>query len=253
MNEKTTNNNNAVNTAVATIKVSEEYADKLINDVLDLQEEVLNVANKNAVLISLKVCEALEQKVHWLKGFEDNTKGQCAFLEQYFSYDDKKWGDTQRKMANIIAHNFGRRVEGSTAYEVVSPNVLLYGESNLWEISKFADFDKDNFDKFVEDKGITPQTSKAKLKEMRMALEQKEEPKKDDTKKEEPNKEETTVDETLTSLKAENDSLHAKVENVKDDIAKLYQLALDKKVDDKKFRDEAKKVLSHLEKTYNNK
>ena len=248
MNEKTTNNNNAVNTAVATIKVSEEYANKLINDVLDLQEEVQNVANKNAVLISLKVCEALEQKVHWLKGYEDNTKGQCAFLEEYFSYDDKKWGDTQRKMANIIAHNFGRRVEGSTAYEVVSPNVLLYGEANLWEISKFTDFDKDKFDEFVEAKGITPQTSKAKLKEMRVALEQKDEPKKDEPKKDEP-----TVDETLTTLKAENDSLHAKVENVKDDIAKLYQLALDKKTDDKKFREEAKKVLAHLEKTYNNK
>ena len=248
MNEKTT-----ITNEVTTIKVTEEYADKLINDVMSLQDEVINVANKNAVLISLKVCEALEQKVHWLKGFEDNTKGQCQFLEQYFSYDDKKWGDTQRKMANIIAHNFGRRLPNSTEYEVVSPNVLLYGEANLWEISKFSDFDKEHFDDFVEAKGITPQTSKSKIKEMRMALEQKDEPKKDEPKKDEPKKDESTVDETLTSLKAENDNLHAKVENVKDDIAKLYQMALDKKMDDKKFRDEAKKILAHLEKTYNNK
>lgn len=241
------NKTNTTNTNVSVVKVSEEYAQTLIERVMDLQDEVINTANKNAVLISLTVCEALEQKVHWLKGYEDNTKGQCKFLEDYFSYDDKKWGDTQRKMANLIAHNFGRRLPDSTAYEVVSPNVLLYGEANLWEISKFADFDKDNFDKFVEEKGITPQTSKAKIKEMRMALENKEEPK--DIPKEEP-KEEPKEDNTLTTLKAENDSLHAKVDSVREDIAKLYQLALNKDVNDKKFRDEAKKILAHLEKSY---
>ncbi len=244
MNDKTNNN-----TEVATIKVSEEYASKLIDEVRQLQYEVESVAKHNAILISLKVCEALEQKVHWLKGFEDNTKGQCAFLERYFSYEDKKWGDTQRKMANIIAHNFGRRIQGSTEYEVVSPNVLLYAEANLWEISKFEDFDKDHFDDFVASKGITPQTSKARIKEMRTAIEQKEEPKKEEPKKEEPKKEEP-IDDTLTILKAENDKLHSKVDSVKEEIAKLYQLCLDKKIDDKKYRDESKKILAYLEKTY---
>lgn len=247
--ENTVNTNNAV----ATIKVSEEYADKLINDVKDLQDEVINVANKNAVLISLKVCEALEQKVHWLKGYEDNTKGQCNFLADYFSYDDKKWGDTQRKMANLIAHNFGRRVQGSTSYEVVSPSVLLYGEANLWEISKFADFDKDRFDDFVKEKGIDHTTSKAKIKEMRLSLEQKDTPKEDTPKEDTPKDDKVTEDNTLTVLKSENDTLHAKVESVKEDIAKLYQMALNKDINDKKFRDEAKKILQHLEKTYNNK
>lgn len=250
MENKTTNNNVSVNR----VMISEDYANNLINDISTLQDEVSNVAKHNAVLISLKVCEALEQKVHWLKGYEDNTKGQCQFLEDYFSYEDKKWGDTQRKMANLIAHNFGRRIQGSTAYEVVSPSVLLYGEANLWEISKFEGFDKDNFDKFVESKGITPTTSKAELKRMRTGIEENKDDKDNKDSKEnreaKDTKDNAGEDNTLTVLKTENDNLHAKVDNIRDDLSKLYQLALDKKTDDKKFRDEAKKTLAHLEKSF---
>ena len=51
-------------------------------------------------------------------------------------------------------------------------------------------------------------------------------------------------------MKAENDKLHAKVEDTKVQFAKLYQLALDKKVSDKDFRKQAIEMLQKLENTY---
>ena len=57
-------------------------------------------------------------------------------------------------------------------------------------------------------------------------------------------------DNLTTQIKAENDHLHAKVETTKTLLARLYQLALDKKLSDKDYRAQSIEILAQLEKAY---
>jgi len=233
---------------VKSLMISEEKASN-IEEAIRKSQFAMNIAvNNNIMDIALKVTEAVEQKVHVLRGYEDNMKGAEKYLSETFNIKN-----TQRKSYAIVTHKYAKRVEGSSEYVLLDNRFRDFGIANLEEMQKLPDFDNSSVEalnKFVDSHSITPDTTKQDIMKMR-GIEEKPKEKKEEEKKAE-NKAENTVaeDNVTTQIKAENDKLHAKVEDTKSQFAKLYQLALDKKVSDKDFRKQAIEMLQKLENTY---
>lgn len=240
------------NEVIKSVLISEDKAHAIEESILKSQFAMTLAVNNNVMDIALKVTEAVEQKVHVLRGYEDNMKGAEKYLLDTF-----KIKNTQRKTYSMVTHKFAKRVEGSTEYVLIDPKFRDFGVENLNEIQKLPDFTNtsaEELNAFLDAKGITSETTKTQLQEMR-GVEKKETQKLEDKAEEQKteNKAEgtTTEDNVTTQIKAENDKLHVKVEDTKALTAKLYQIALDKKVNDKEFRKQAIEILAQLEKKYN--
>lgn len=236
------------------LAITEEQAVNIEETIRNKMFEAEIVNNRCYVDIALKVTEAWEQKVHVLRGYEDSMKGAENYLKETFGIKN-----TQRKSYAIVAHTFARRVEGGSEYQLIDDRLRDFGVANLEEIQKIDGFVNDSRDslmKFLEDNKINDKTTKKEIMAIR-GIEEK--PKKTDDKKTDDKKtddkkvegqEPTGEDNITTTLKAENDKLKVTVEDSRTLISKLYQLALDEKTNDKKFREEAKKILKELEKKY---
>ena len=233
--------------------ISEEKAGKIEEAIRNSQFAMTLAVNQNIMDIALKVTEAVEQKVHVIRGFEDSMKGAASYLKDTFNIKN-----TQRKSYAIVTHKFARRVEGGTEYTLIDPSVRDFGIANLEEIQKLDGFDNSSAEalkKFLTDNNITSKTTTTDIKKIR-GIEDKTDKDNKENKDNKDNKDNgdkadtTSEDNVTTQLKAENDKLHVKVEDTRTLFSKLYQLALDSKVDDKKFREEAKNILKEIEKKY---
>lgn len=240
------------NEVIKSVLISEDKAHAIEESILKSQFAMTLAVNNNVMDIALKVTEAVEQKVHVLRGYEDNMKGAEKYLLDTF-----KIKNTQRKTYSMVTHKFAKRVEGSTEYVLIDSKFRDFGVENLNEIQKLPDFTNTSVEElnaFLDAKGITSETTKAQLQEMR-GVEKKDTKKLEDktegTTTENKAEGTTTEDNVTTQIKAENDKLHVKVEDTKALTAKLYQVALDKKVNDKEFRKQAIEILAQLEKKYN--
>lgn len=237
---------------VKTPMIAEDKASAIEESIRKSQFAMTMAINNNIMDIALKVTECVEQKVHVLRGYEDNMKGAEKYLMDGFGIRN-----TQRKSYAIVTHKYAKRVEGSSEYKLLDPRLRDFGIANLEEIQKLPDFDNsstDNLVAFLEKNNITSDTTKAELQKLR-GIEDKSTKKENDNKADDkaagqPATEPVAEDNLTTQIKAENDQLHAKVEDTKSDFAKLYQLALDKKVKDVDFRKQAIEILQKLEKKY---
>ena len=234
---------------VKSLMISEEKASNIEESIRKSQFAMNIAVNNNIMDIALKVTEAVEQKVHVLRGYEDNMKGAEKYLSETFNIKN-----TQRKSYAIVTHKYAKRVEGSTEYVLLDNRFRDFGIANLEEMQKLPDFDNTSVEalnKFVDSHAITPDTTKQDIMRMR-GIEEKPKDKTEKTEKESQpeTKQPESEDNVTTQIKAENDKLHAKVEDTKSLTAKLYQMALDKKVNDKDFRKEAIEILKQLENKY---
>lgn len=239
------------NEVIKSVMISEEKASNIEEAIRKSQFAMALAVNNNIMDIALKVTEATEQKVHVLRGYEDNMKGAEAYLKDTFNIKN-----TQRKTYAIVTHKFARRVEGSSEYQLLDPRFRDFGIENLNEIQKLPDFDNSSVEAlntFMDNHAITSDTTKVELQKMR-GIEDKSEKKTEEKNTEEKKSEEASQpvaeDNVTTQLKAENDKLNVTVNDTRTELSKLYQLALDKKVNDKKFREEALEILKRLEKKF---
>lgn len=233
---------------VVKVLVSEEKAHAIEESIRNSQALVELTAKQCSVDIALKVTEAIEQKVHVLRGKADNMKGAAEYLTETFGIKD-----TQRKTYSIVTHKFATRDKDETSYTLMFPELRDYGVGNLEEIQKFDDFDNSSvkaLQDFMTRHEISKDTTVKALEAMRKPqIEEKADDSKNvsrETSKSEP----VAEDNLTTQIKAENDHLHAKVETTKTLLARLYQLALDKKLSDKDYRAQSIEILAQLEKAY---
>ena len=239
-------------TEVVKVMVSEDKASAIEESIRKSQFAMAVAINNNIMDIALKVTECVEQKVHVLRGYEDNMKGAEKYLMDSFGIRN-----TQRKSYAIVTHKYAKRVEGSSEYVLLDPRFRDFGIANLEEIQKLPDFDNTsavNLIAFLDKNNITSDTTKTELQKLRgiedKSTKKKSENNADDNAAGQPATEPVAEDNFITQMKAENDQLHAKVEDTKTDFAKLYQLALDKKLKDADFRKQAIEILKKLEKKY---
>ena len=239
-------------TEVVKVMVSEDKASAIEESIRKSQFAMAIAINNNIMDMALKVTECVEQKVHVLRGYEDNMKGAEKYLMDSFGIRN-----TQRKSYAIVTHKYAKRVEGSSEYVLLDPRFRDFGIANLEEIQKLPDFDNTsagNLIAFLDKNNITSDTTKTELQKLRgiedKSTKKKSENNADDNAAGQPAKEPVAEDNITTQMKAENDQLHAKVEDTKTDFAKLYQLALDKKLKDADFRKQAIEILKKLEKKY---
>ena len=233
---------------VVKVLVSEEKAHAIEESIRNSQALVELTAKQCSVDIALKVTEAIEQKVHVLRGKADNMKGAAEYLTETFGIKD-----TQRKTYSIVTHKFATRDKEETSYTLMFPELRDYGVGNLEEIQKFDDFDNSSvkaLQDFMTRHEISKDTTVKALEAMRKPqIEEKADDSKNvsrETSKNQP----VAEDNLTTQIKAENDHLHAKVETTKTLLARLYQLALDKKLSDKDYRVQSIEILAQLEKAY---
>ena len=236
------------NNEVIKVMVSEEKAHAIEESIRNSQALVELTAKQCSVDIALKVTEAIEQKVHVLRGKADSMKGASEYLSETFGIKD-----TQRKTYSIVTHKMATRDKDETSYTLMIPELRNFGVGNLEEIQKFDDFDNSSVDalkEFMTRHEITDQTTVKALEAMRKPqIESKEDSK--DVSRETSKKNEPVAEDNLTTqMKAENDHLHEKVESTKTLFAKMYQLALDKKLSDKEYREKSIEILKQLEKTF---
>ena len=236
------------NNEVVKVLVSEEKAHAIEESIRNSQALVELTAKQCSVDIALKVTEAIEQKVHVLRGKADNMKGAAEYLTETFGIKD-----TQRKTYSIVTHKFATRDKDETSYTLMFPELRDYGVGNLEEIQKFDDFDNSSvkaLQDFMARHEISKDTTVKALEAMRKPqIEEKTDNSKNvsrETSKSEP----VSEDNLTTQIKAENDHLHAKVETTKTLLARLYQLALDKKLSDKDYRAQSIEIFAQLEKAY---
>lgn len=233
---------------VVDVKISEERAHAIEESIRNSQALVELTAKQCSVDIALKVTEAIEQKIHVLRGKADSMKGAAEYLNETFGIKD-----TQRKTYSIVTHKFATRDKDATSYTLMFPELRDYGVGNLEEIQKFDDFDNSSVEElkaFMTRHEITKDTTVKSLEAMRKP---QIEDKKDNSKngsREAFKNEPVAEDNVTTQIKAENDHLHAKVENTRTLIARIYQLALDKKLSDKDYREQSIEILKQLEKTF---
>lgn len=239
------------NEVISSVLISEEKANNIEEAIRKSQFAMALAVNNNIMDIALKATEAVEQKVHVLRGYKDDMNGASAYLNETFGIKN-----TQRKTYAIVTHKFARRVEGSSEYQLLDPRFRDFGIENLNEIQKLPDFDNSSVEalnKFMDSHNITSDTTKVELQKMR-GIEDKSQKKTEEKKTEETNTEEASQpvaeDNVTTQLKAENDKLNVTVNDTRSELSKLYQLALDKKINDKKFREEALEILKRLEKKF---
>ena len=236
------------NNEVLKVMLSEEKAHAIEESIRNSQALVELTAKQCSVDIALKVTEAIEQKVHVLRGKADNMKGAAEYLTETFGIKD-----TQRKTYSIVTHKFATRDKDDTSYTLMTPELRDFGVGNLEEIQKFDDFDNSSVEalgEFMARHSISKDTTVKALEAMRKPqIEQKPESENVSRETSKDNKPESE-DNVTTKIKAENDHLHEKVESTRTLCARMYQLALDKKLSDKDFRKQATEILAQLEKTF---
>lgn len=235
-------------TEVIKVMVSEEKAHAIEESIRNSQALVELTAKQCSVDIALKVTEAIEQKVHVLRGKADNMKGAAEYLTETFGIKD-----TQRKTYAIVTHKFATRDKDDTSYTLMAPELRDFGVGNLEEIQKFDDFDNSSVQAltdFMARHSISKDTTVKALESMRKPqIEEKTE--KDVSRETSKETQKPEAEDTLTTkIKAENDHLHQKVESTRTLLARMYQLALDKKLSDKDYRKQSTEILAQLEKTF---
>ncbi len=236
-------------TEVVKVMVSEEKAHAIEESIRNSQALVELTAKQCSVDIALKVTEAVEQKVHVLRGKADNMKGASEYLAETFGIKD-----TQRKTYAIVTHKFATRDKDDTSYTLMAPELRDFGVGNLEEIQKFDDFDNSSIEalaEFMQRHSISKDTTVKALEAMRKPqLEEKKPEKADVSRETSEDKKPEGEDNLTTKIKAENDHLHEKVESTRTLVARIYQLALDKQLSDKEYRKQSIEILAQLEKTF---
>lgn len=169
-------------------------------------------------------------------------------IEEYAQdkYDIKS---TQCRLATRICGRFANKVG---EHWVIPEDLKAYGSEKLELIQKFpalpatGHIDTQQALDLLDSLEITPTTTTAAIKTaLKVAKglplnEDKKEKSTTDTKKE---------DSIESTLKKANDEKDAKITNIKDELAALYQKALDKMVSHEEFRQLTIDTLSRIEKT----
>lgn len=193
--------------------------------------------------VACLICEIEDTKAYISRGFDSFAD----FGERMFNK-----GATQMKVYRRVAEKFGSKLKTGEYVIVDRDRVKRYGINALNEIQKIMEAKKCTLLELEESDIVSPTMSVRELKtavKLAKGIEVKDDTK-DEPKDNTPSENTPSEDSIETIQKVEIDKLNSKLDTTKDSLTKLVELCIDKNVSDAEFRKEAKRILSHLEKTF---